>query len=290
MHLAVARQDAVFHIGAFAFGVELVGQRQHRAVFGQQGIGKRCRIGVQALATAAPDLFIAGADVEHGVGLHVHVVEHVVDVFGQLAKARFAANQRHLRTRALQRNAGQAHARGNQLLVHGLGSAGRLAVNCKGGQHLATVGNHRRAPAGAQIVGQQQRPVVLHQRVSRHILNHHRLLAKGSGAAGAPALANGQAVNGLDKVWRQADAHPVAQQHATHLQDGAPVARRALIDQLHNGLERVGQRRALGNQAQHLILGQRKVFGSLGPGDVAENSRAAYELTARVIQRPGADL
>ena len=102
----------------------------------------------------------------------IDVVEHVLDVFGQFAKARLAAKQCRLGAGALQRQPSQPGGRSNQHLVGRLWPARRAAVDGKRCHHLAIRRHDRGTPAGQQLVVCKEFPEIAHQRVGPGVLDN----------------------------------------------------------------------------------------------------------------------
>ena len=142
--LAIGGHDAVLHIRHLPGAPEFTCQGQQVPVFRQYGIHVGFRHGIQALATAPPNLLVAGADVAYLAALgDIGVIKNVFHFFSQFAKARLAVDERLFGAIGFQGQPGQPGGRGNQVEVGGPGRAGRIAVNGKGGQHVAICSNYR---------------------------------------------------------------------------------------------------------------------------------------------------
>jgi hypothetical protein len=136
---------------------------------------------------------------------------------------------------------------------------------------------------------QHQFAVTLHQRVDLRVFHHHQLVAERGGAAGAHTLADLQAFYGLVVAGGQVGRGAQVQLAVLQQQDGAQAVRRAVFDQAHDGVQRLRQRRAAGDQAQHLLLRPGKIFRGLQGRDVVEHRDAAYQRAGGIVQRAGAD-
>ena len=284
---AVRAVNAVFNTGIFSGFVERLGRFHHRQVFSQDGIDLGARLGIEALAAPAPDFFIARADIAHPALADIDVVEHVLDVCGQFAKARLAAHQRFLGAGALQRQCRQPGDSPNQQLVGRLRPAGHAAVHGKSRQHFTVGCHHRGAPAGQQAVGEQQFPKILHQRVTPHILDDDALAPKGCGSASAHTFGDLQAVGGLDEFRRQAGRYGLAQFPALRYQQGAQAVRCTAFNQPQDGFHRRAHRCTAGDQHQHFFLRCGKAFCGPDVGHIDKHRQGAKLQATGAQQGPG---
>ncbi|EEF22551.1 conserved hypothetical protein, partial [Ricinus communis] len=207
----------------------------------------------------------------------------------QAAETRLAHAQRFGSLRLLDGDAGQPRALLDQRDVGQAGLARLAVVDGEGAQHRAAGADDRVGPAGAELRLQRQVAVDGPRWGVADILDDHAAARAHRLAAGADAVADRHAVDGGVVEARQAGrrAHQQVFAAVVQQQDAALHVVVIGLDAAHHAFEDGLQRRAGGQQFQHVAAGLLALLDLGALGDVAERPDArrlgAQQQAARVL-------
>ncbi len=229
--------------------------------FRDQVLDRQVQQLVPRIAEHALDLFIHQTD--GAVGLdHQQAARRGLD---DLAEPGFTGAALLFRVLMFDRQPGQVRRRPDEFQLAQSRPPRRAVIHGEGAERAPSAGEDGRRPAGPQSMLEGEVPVVGPEGIDGDVLDDHRPLGVGGGAARTDRRPDGHPVDGRVVGVREARRRraPKPRPRRVEQEDGPEHVRRLTFHHPHQRIERLGERRRTGDLLENSRAPGRQLFGPM---------------------------